>query len=138
MMNSSQVLIGRAESEIDILLPGYTHLQRAQPIRWSHFLCRYSPNLYFNFQNCCQDIEFSLSYGWSLSSDMERLKQIRARVNVMPLGSGALAGNPFAVDRTYLAHLLEFDNISPNSLLAVGDRDFVGIFLHLNYFSLFI
>jgi argininosuccinate lyase len=69
---------------------------------------------------------------------MERLKQIRARVNVMPLGSGALAGNPFAVDRTYLAHLLEFDNISPNSLLAVGDRDFVGIFLHLNYFSLFI
>ena len=57
---------------------------------------------------------------------MERLKQIRARVNVMPLGSGALAGNPFAIDRAYLAQLLEFDSISPNSLLAVGDRDFVG------------
>ena len=52
---------------------------------------------------------------------MERLKQIRARVYVMPLGSGALAGNPFAIDRAYLAQLLEFDSISSNSLLAVGD-----------------
>jgi argininosuccinate lyase len=52
----------------------------------------------------------------------------------MPLGSGALAGNPFAIDRTYLAQLLEFGNISPNSLLAVGDRDFVGMFLHHIFF----
>lgn len=70
--------------------------------------------------------DFYKSYAWSLSSDMERLKQIRTRVNVMPLGSGALAGNPLTIDRAYLAQLLEFDSISPNSLLAVGDRDFVG------------
>nr|CAH0112763.1 unnamed protein product [Daphnia galeata] len=103
-----QVLIERAQDEMDILLPGYTHLQRAQPIRWSHYLC---------------------SYAWSLWSDVERLIQLRDRVNVMPLGSGALAGSPFSIDRLYLSDLLGFDNITPNSLLAVGDRDFVVEFL---------
>ena len=67
-----------------------------------------------------------LSYAWSLWSDVERLIQLRDRVNVMPLGSGALAGSPFSIDRLYLSDLLGFDNITPNSLLAVGDRDFVG------------
>ncbi|XP_057374596.1 argininosuccinate lyase-like isoform X2 [Daphnia carinata] len=103
-----QVLIERAQDEMDILLPGYTHLQRAQPIRWSHYLC---------------------SYAWSLWSDWNRLMQLRDRVNVMPLGSGALAGNPFPIDRHYLSDLLGFDSITPNSLLGVSDRDFVVEFL---------
>ncbi|XP_046651774.1 argininosuccinate lyase-like [Daphnia pulicaria] len=103
-----QILIERAQDEMDILLPGYTHLQRAQPIRWSHYLC---------------------SYAWSLWSDVQRLIQLRDRVNVMPLGSGALAGSPFPIDRLYLSDLLGFDNITPNSLLGVGDRDFVVEFL---------
>jgi argininosuccinate lyase len=55
------------------------------------------------------------------------LKQVRDRVNVMPLGSGALAGNPFGIDRYLLAQELEFSDVTPNSLLAVGDRDFIGI-----------
>ena len=62
-----------------------------------------------------------------LWSDWSRLMQLRDRVNVMPLGSGALTGNPFPIDRHYLSDLLGFDAITPNSLLAVGDRDFVGI-----------
>lgn len=68
--------------EIDILMPGYTHMQRAQPIRWSHWL---------------------LSYAWALKRDLERLDELAVRVNVCPLGSGALAGNPFSVDRDFLA-----------------------------------
>ncbi|XP_045027211.1 argininosuccinate lyase isoform X3 [Daphnia magna] len=103
-----QVLIERAQDEMDILLPGYTHLQRAQPIRWSHYLC---------------------SYAWSLWSDWQRLMQLRDRVNVMPLGGGALAGNPFPIDRHYLSDLMGFDSITPNSLLGVSDRDFVVEFL---------
>lgn len=103
-----KVLVSRAESEIDILMPGYTHLQRAQPIRWSHFLC---------------------SYAWSFSTDRQRLKQVGERVNVLPLGSGALAGNPFDIDRQFLARELGFNDVTPNSLLATGDRDFVVEFL---------
>lgn len=68
----------------------------------------------------------SRSYAWSVAADRQRLKQIRDRVNVMPLGSGALAGNPFFIDRCYLANELAFDDVTPNSLLAVADRDFVG------------
>ncbi|KAI9007205.1 L-Aspartase-like protein [Gaertneriomyces semiglobifer] len=102
------VCVERAESEIDVLMPGYTHLQRAQPIRWSHWL---------------------LSYAWSLHSDAERLSQLLKRVNKLPLGSGALAGNPFSVDREFLANELGFESIIPNSLLAVSDRDFIAEFL---------
>jgi argininosuccinate lyase len=69
----------------------------------------------------------AFSYAWSLWSDVQRLIQLRDRVNVMPLGSGALAGSPFPIDRLYLSDLLGFDNITPNSLLGVGDRDFVGM-----------
>lgn len=68
------------------------------------------------------------SYAWSLWSDWQRLMQLRDRVNVMPLGSGALAGNPFPIDRHYLSDLMGFDSITPNSLLGVSDRDFVGKF----------
>ena len=72
---------------------------------------------------------FVRSYAWSFASDRQRLHQLFQRVNIMPLGSGALAGNPFAIDRQFLAEQLQFDGISPNSLLAVGDRDFVLEFL---------
>ncbi|KAK9452967.1 L-Aspartase-like protein [Dipodascopsis uninucleata] len=98
------VLVSRAEAEIDILMPGYTHLQRAQPIRWSHWL---------------------LSYATYLKSDLQRLEQLIERVNLCPLGCGALAGHPYGIDREFLASELNFPGLIPNSLVAVSDRDFV-------------
>ncbi|CAG8534910.1 9207_t:CDS:2 [Acaulospora morrowiae] len=98
------VAVERAEREIDVLMPGYTHLQRAQPIRWSHWL---------------------LSYAWSWQADAQRLEQIIDRINVLPLGSGALAGNPFNIDREFLANELGFKGVMQNSLYGVSDRDFV-------------
>ncbi|XP_052802111.1 argininosuccinate lyase-like [Mya arenaria] len=102
------VMVDRAASEIDVLMPGYTHLQRAQPIRWSHWI---------------------LSYCWMLRRDHERLLEQARRVDVCPLGSGALAGNPFNIDRQALASDLGFSGITNNSLDAVSDRDFVAEFL---------
>lgn len=67
-----------------------------------------------------------LSHGFFLQSDCERLKQLLSRVDVMPLGSGAIAGNPFDIDREELARLLGFAAITRNSMNAVSDRDFVG------------
>ncbi|CAG8540634.1 1846_t:CDS:2 [Paraglomus occultum] len=98
------VAVERAEREIDVLMPGYTHLQRAQPIRWSHWL---------------------LSYAWSWQADAKRLEQIIDRLNVLPLGSGALAGNPFNIDRGFLAQELGFNGIIQNSLYGVSDRDYI-------------
>jgi len=98
----------RAEAEIDVLMPGYTHLQPAQPVRWSHWL---------------------LSHAWAWQRDRERLADLLIRVNVMPLGSGALAGCPFPIDREDLAAELGFAALSPNSMDAVSDRDFVAEFL---------
>ena len=66
------------------------------------------------------------SYTWSLKNDAVKLAQIRKNVNVLPLGSGALAGNPFDIDRNSLADSLGFDGVTENSMQAVGDRDFVG------------
>ncbi|HRW06095.1 MAG TPA: argininosuccinate lyase [Caldilineaceae bacterium] len=103
-----RVTVARAEQEIDILMPGYTHLQPAQPIRWSHWL---------------------LNHAWSWQRDAQRLDELAARVNVMPLGSGALAGNPFALDRTALADDLGFADITQNSMDGVSDRDFIAEFL---------
>jgi argininosuccinate lyase len=102
------VLIKRAESDLDILLPGYTHLQRAQPILLGHWW---------------------LSHFWPLQRDRERLSQACTRTSVLPLGSGALAGTAFPVDREALASALCFSGPSPNSLDAVSDRDFVAEFL---------
>lgn len=99
-----KVIASRAEKEIEHVMPGYTHLQRAQPIRWAHWL---------------------LSYGSFFTSDLERLKEVRARVNRSPLGFGALAGNPFGIDRGAMAKELGFDKLLPNSLAGVADRDFV-------------
>ncbi|EEB06419.1 argininosuccinate lyase [Schizosaccharomyces japonicus yFS275] len=104
LINLLQVFAARAEKEIDIVMPGYTHLQRAQPIRWSHFL---------------------LSHALPITTDLVRLTEVYTRVNQLPLGAGALAGNPFAVDREFLRKELGFDGIIMNSMNAVADRDFV-------------
>lgn len=96
--------VGRAEAEMDALMPGYTHMQRAQPIRWSHWV---------------------MSQASYFASDLERLRQLRKRINVCPLGCGALAGNPFAVDREFLAKELGFEGVIGNSMVGVADRDFV-------------
>lgn len=72
--------------------------------------------------------QISYSYAWYAKQDLERLLQIRKHVNILPLGSGAIAGNPFAIDRQFLAMELGFDEITENSMHTVGDRDFVGMF----------
>ena len=102
------VLIHRAEQHIDLIMPGYTHLQPAQPVRFSHWL---------------------LSYFWMLQRDRERMTDMKHRISVLPLGSGALAGTPFPINRSALAERLGFQQISENSLDAVSDRDFVAEFL---------
>jgi argininosuccinate lyase len=102
------VLVERAESDLDILLPGYTHMQRAQPILLGHWW---------------------LSHFWPFQRDRERLLQVRERTASLPLGSGALAGTAFPVDRAALANALGFSGPSPNSLDAVSDRDFAVEFL---------
>lgn len=99
-----QLIAARAEREMDQLMPGYTHLQRAQPVRWSHWL---------------------LSYGLTFATDLERLRQLIKRVNRNPLGCGALAGNPFNIDRDMMARELGFEDQLWNSMAAVADRDFV-------------
>jgi len=98
----------RAEQDIDYLMPSYTHLQRAQPIRWSHFL---------------------LSHATAFQSDLERLRFTKKNVNKCPLGSGAVAGNAFGIDRVQMAKELGFEGLIMNSMSAVGDRDFVVEFL---------
>lgn len=98
----------RAKREIDILMPGYTHLQRAQPVRWSHWI---------------------LSYAWYFHNDADKLEDIISRMNVLPLGSGALAGNPFSIDRNLLAKELGFSGCIQNSMVGVSDRDFIVEFL---------
>lgn len=97
-------ILNRAETEIDVLMPGYTHLQRAQPIRWAHWLS---------------------SYATYFTEDYKRLKQIVERLNQSPLGAGALAGHPYGIDREFLAEGLGFGGVIGNSLTAVSDRDFV-------------
>lgn len=99
-----KVTSARAEQEIDVIMPGYTHLQRAQPVRWSHWM---------------------LSYGMAFASDLERLREVIKRINVSPLGAGALAGNCFGLDRQAMAKELGFEGLMWNSMYAVGNRDFV-------------
>lgn len=99
-----KVIAARAETEVDLIMPGYTHLQRAQPIRWSHWM---------------------LSHGLAFAGDLERLRETIKRINKCPLGCGALAGNPFNIDRDMIAKELGFDDIVWNSMGGVADRDFV-------------
>lgn len=103
------VITARARVEVDHLMPGYTHLQRAQPIRWSHLL---------------------LSHASNLLSDLSRLRDLLPRISVLPLGSGPLAGNPFAgLDREAIAKELGFKTVGFNSMQSVSDRDFIVEFL---------
>lgn len=97
-----------AANHVETLIPGYTHLQRAQPVSLAHHL---------------------LAYFEMLQRDRIRLQEIRQRVNVCPLGAGALAGTTFPIDREYTAELLGFAGVCANSLDAVSDRDFVVEFL---------
>ena len=103
-------LITRAELDFEwnVLLPGYTHFQRAQPILLSHWW---------------------LSHFWPLQRDRERWRQLRDRTAISPLGAGALAGTAFPIDREALAHDLGFSRAALNSLDAVADRDFAAEFL---------
>ena len=96
-------LAALAERHLDVIMPGYTHLQVAQPVRLSHHL---------------------LAYAEMFGRDQGRLRDARARTNVSPLGAGALAGTGFPIDRERTAHDLGFDAPSANSLDAVSDRDF--------------
>ncbi|MBX5492905.1 MAG: argininosuccinate lyase [Chloroflexi bacterium] len=98
-----RALLERAAAYPDAVMPGYTHLQRAQPVLLAHHL---------------------LAYVAMLQRDSERLVDAYRRTNVLPLGAGALAGVPYPIDRQYVATLLAFDAVSPNSLDAVADRDF--------------
>ncbi|AAM25623.1 argininosuccinate lyase [Caldanaerobacter subterraneus subsp. tengcongensis MB4] len=97
-----------AETYKETIMPGYTHLQRAQPVTFGHYL---------------------LAYVEMFKRDLSRLDDMMKRVNVMPLGSGALAGTTFNIDRYYVASLLGFDDITLNSMDGVSDRDFVIEFL---------
>src|SRR5437773_4719379 len=101
-------LLNLAEQHLDVVMPGYTHLQRAQPIFFAHYL---------------------LAQIEALERDMERLRDCNARTDVLPLGSGALAGSTIVLDREVIARELGFSGVSQNSLDAVGDRDFVCEFL---------
>ena len=102
------VLVGAAEDTPSVVMPGYTHLQRAQPITLAHWL---------------------MSHFWSLQRDVERLSDLTKRVSVLPLGSGALAGTTLKIDREALAADLGFAVTSSNSLDAVSDRDFAAEYL---------
>lgn len=102
------VLLDLAQNHVETLIPGYTHLQRAQPVSLAHHL---------------------LAYFQMLQRDWERLGEVYGRVNVSPLGSGALAGTTFPIDRHYTAKLLNFDGIYANSMDGVSDRDFAIEFL---------
>ncbi|HSP62979.1 MAG TPA: argininosuccinate lyase [Pyrinomonadaceae bacterium] len=103
MRGAQQALLDLAEAHPGAAIPGYTHLQRAQPVLFAHWC---------------------LAYFEMLARDGERLADVRQRVNVLPLGSAALAGTSYAIDRDAVARALGFEGISRNSLDAVGDRDF--------------
>lgn len=108
LRETQTALLDFAETNRDVVIPGYTHLQRAQPVLLAHW---------------------ALAYSEMLTRDRERLVDMRRRVNVMPLGSAALAGTSFPIDREALAHSLGFEGVTRNSLDAVSDRDFCIEFL---------
>jgi argininosuccinate lyase len=108
LRQAQDALVARAGETVDAPMPGYTHLQRAQPIVLAHHL---------------------LAYVFMLERDRERFAAAAARADVLPLGSGALAGTGFPIDRHALARDLGFGAVSPNSIDAVSDRDYVIEFL---------
>lgn len=106
--NLQQALVETAEKYSDVIMPGYTHLQRAQPILFAHHLLAY----------------FSM-----LARDFARFEGVYRRADLMPLGAGALAGTTFPIDRAYVASQLHFEQVYNNSLDAVSDRDYIMEFL---------
>jgi argininosuccinate lyase len=103
LTGAQRALLELAEANRAAVMPGYTHLQRAQPILFAHWC---------------------LAYFEMLTRDLERLREVRARVNILPLGAAALAGTSYAIDREAVADALGFAEVSRNSLDAVSDRDF--------------
>lgn len=103
-------LLVQAKENVNTLIPGYTHLQRAQPVSFAHHV---------------------MAYFWMFERDKERLIDSLKRVNWLPLGAGALAGTTFPIKRERVAELLGFETIYPNSMDAVSDRDFILEFLSI-------
>lgn len=101
-------ILEKAEEHVDTIIPGYTHLQRAQPVSFAHHL---------------------MAYFWMLERDKSRYMDSLDRIDWLPLGAGALAGTTFPIDRKRVAELLGFTHIYPNSMDAVSDRDFILEFL---------
>lgn len=99
-----KALCNKAEENLDTVMPGYTHMQRAQPITLAHHL---------------------MAYAEMFLRDLDRLKDTKKRMNVLPLGSCALAGTTYDIDRNLVKELLDFDSITQNSLDGVSDRDYV-------------
>lgn len=122
LKNLIEVLLEKAEENLETVMPGYTHMQRAQPITFAHHLMAY--------------VEMILR-------DIDRLQDTLKRTNILPLGNCALAGTTYNIDRQYVKELLDFDDITKNSLDGVSDRDFVIelasnisiIMMHLSRFS---
>lgn len=105
-----QALLSQAKENVETLIPGYTHLQRAQPVAFAHHL---------------------LAYFWMFERDKERMQDSLKRIDWSPLGAGALAGTTFPINRERVAELLGFEKVYPNSMDAVSDRDFIVEFLSI-------
>jgi argininosuccinate lyase len=103
LRKTQEALLDLADGNLDAVIPGYTHLQRAQPVLFAHWC---------------------LAYFEMLTRDRERFGEVRRRVNVMPLGSAAVSGTSYPIDREAMAQALDFESVSRNSLDAVSDRDF--------------
>jgi len=101
-------IVDQAEAQLDAIMPGYTHMQQAQPVRFSHWL---------------------MAFFWKFQRDRERLASVHRETASLPLGAGALAGNPLVIDRRALADDLGFDRVADNSMDAISDRDYVAAFL---------
>jgi argininosuccinate lyase len=108
LFDLQRVIVEHAEQHLDVIVPGYTHMRRAQPVLWSHYL---------------------MSFFWMFQRDRERLDDLAKRTSMSPLGAGALAGNAFGIDPEQLASDLDFLRVYENSIDAVSDRDFVAEFL---------
>lgn len=108
LVKLQEALIGQAKANLDTILPGYTHLQRAQPILFAHHM---------------------MAYVSMFGRDIERFRDSYKRVDMLPLGAGALAGTTFPIDRHFVAEQLGFERVYENSLDAVSDRDFIVEFL---------
>ena len=104
LVGLQRAIIEKASAHLDLIMPGYTHTRPAQPLRFSHWL---------------------MSFFWRLQRDRGRLEDATRRTSVLPLGAGAVAGNPFGIDRQALADDLGFAALSENSVDAVSDRDYV-------------